>query len=256
MKINPLYVLPNAFTAGSVFLAMLSIIYASREDFSLACWMIMISMILDGLDGRVARLTGTSSKFGVELDSLADIVAFGVAPAMLVYFYIGQYYGRLGVVVCALFVIFGAIRLARFNVTTSNDPHFFIGLPIPSAAVFIVVWILVNEAYDFLKVASMPNSQFNPMNNDLEVLANQQNLLGYLLMAFVFVIGLLMVSNIRYPSFKKMQWNIKTFVILLLLCAVIVYRPIESLAFLMSAYVLYGILRWLFVLARIKRKSS
>ncbi len=256
MKINPLYMLPNAFTAGSVFLAMLSIIYASREEFSLACWMIMISMVLDGLDGRVARLTNTSSKFGVEFDSLADVVAFGVAPAMLVYFYLGQYYGRLGVVVSALFVIFGAIRLARFNVTTSNEPNFFIGLPIPSAAAFVVVWILLNEAYGFLKLPSVSYAQFNPLNNDLEALMNHQNFLGYLLIASVFLVGILMVSNIRYPSFKKMQWNIKIFVILLLLCAAIVYRPIEGLVFLINAYVFYGILRWLFVLTRIKRRIS
>lgn len=138
MKINPLYALPNAFTAGSIFLAIVSLVYTSQENFISACWAIIISMILDGLDGRVARMTNTSSKFGVEFDSLADIVAFGVAPAMLVYFYIGQYYGRLGIVVCALFVIFGAIRLARFNITVSSEPQFFIGLPIPSAAAFLV----------------------------------------------------------------------------------------------------------------------
>lgn len=253
MKINPLYVLPNAFTAGSLFLAIISIIYASQESFVLTCWMIIASMILDGLDGRVARLTNTASKFGVEFDSLADVVAFGVAPAMLVYFYIGQYYGRLGVVVCALFVIFGAIRLARFNITISSEPNFFIGLPIPSAAAFIVVWILFNESYSILEMPSTPKLDF--LDNNLELLIEAPSSLGYLLLGCVLLVGILMVSNIRYPSFKKNPWNLKTFIVLLLLCAITVYRPIESLAFLMSSYVLYGILRWFYLLTKIKKKN-
>lgn len=253
MKINPLYVLPNAFTAGSLFLAIIGIIYASQGSFVLVCWMIIASMILDGLDGRVARLTNTASKFGVEFDSLADIVAFGVAPAMLVYFYVGQYYGRLGVVVCGLFVIFGAIRLARFNITTSSEPHSFIGLPIPSAAAFLVVWILFNENYSFFKAPSAP--KLDVLDNNFNLLINAQVGLGYLLLGCVLIVGILMVSNIRYPSFKKNQWNLKTFIVLLLLCAITIYRPIESLTFLMSAYVLYGISRWFFLLIKIKRKS-
>lgn len=258
MKINPLYILPNSFTAGSMFVAILSIIAASKENFSWACWAIIISMILDGLDGRVARLTNTSSKFGVELDSLADIVAFGVAPAMLVYFYIGQYYGRLGVVVCALFVIFGAIRLARFNITTNTEPNFFIGLPIPSAAVIIVVWILFNETYSILSLPSTP--KLDMLDNDLSVFVSTPSALGYISLACMFIVGVLMVSNIRYPSFKKMQWNLKTFVVLIMLLGIVIYRPIESLTFLMSAYVLYGIIRWIYLVAKrrcylIRRKN-
>lgn len=252
MKINPLYVLPNAFTAGSLFLAVLSIVYASQERFVLVCWLIIASMILDGLDGRVARLTNTASKFGVEFDSLADIVAFGVAPAMLVHFYIGQYYGRLGVVVCTLFVIFGAIRLARFNVATSNEPRFFIGLPIPSAAAFLVVWILFNETYSILQIPSAPRIDF--LDNNLDLLTKSPSDLGYLFLGCVFVAGILMVSNIRYPSFKKVAWNLRIFIILILVCAITIYRPIESLTFLMSTYVLYGVLRWLYLLSKIKKK--
>ena len=88
MNINPLYILPNFFTAGSIFFGIVSIMLASNASFEWAAWLIVVSMIFDGLDGRVARLTNTSSKFGIEFDSLADIVAFGVAPAMLVYYYI------------------------------------------------------------------------------------------------------------------------------------------------------------------------
>lgn len=104
MKFNPLFILPNLFTAGSIFLGVLSVVFASKGNFENACWLILFSMVLDGLDGRVARLTNTSSKFGVEFDSLADIVAFGVAPAFLLYFYIGIDYGRVAFLL--LFVLF------------------------------------------------------------------------------------------------------------------------------------------------------
>ncbi len=108
MKFNPLFILPNLFTAGSIFLGVLSVIFSSKGHFESACWLILLSMILDGLDGRVARLTNTASKFGVEFDSLADVVAFGVAPAFLLYFYVGIDYGRVGMSVPAIFVILGA----------------------------------------------------------------------------------------------------------------------------------------------------
>ena len=245
MKINPLYVLPNAFTAGSIFLAIISLIWASQESFVWACWAIVASMVLDGLDGRVARLTGTSSKFGVEFDSLADVVAFGVAPAMLVYFYIGQYYGRLGVVVCALFVIFGAIRLARFNITTSSEPNSFIGLPIPSAAIVLVSWILFNETHYLLHLPSSP--KLDALDNNLVL----SGTFGYGVLCIVLLVGILMVSNIRYPSFKKVKWDLRIFVILLVLCGILIYRPIEALTFAISGYVLYGIIRWIFLLGKI-----
>ncbi|RDU74215.1 CDP-diacylglycerol--serine O-phosphatidyltransferase [Helicobacter anseris] len=229
MNINPLYILPNLFTAGSIFLGIASVILASRGGFEWACWFVLLSMILDGLDGRVARLTNTASKFGVEFDSLADIVAFGVAPAMLLYFYIGLDYGRYGVVASAIFVIFGAIRLARFNISTANtEPNSFIGLPIPSAAVILVLWILLDLEYGILK----------------------NTCLGFILLALAFILSILMVSNIRYPSFKKMQWNLKIFVVVVIVLCMAYLKPREVIGGLMSFYVLYGIARWIFVLIK------
>ena len=143
MKIDPLYLLPNLFTGASIYLGVLSIAYAFVERFEIACWLILISLIFDGLDGRIARLTGTTSRFGVEFDSLADIVAFGVAPAIILFFYGGYNYGKFGIVIAWLYVVFGAFRFARINfITNRNEPNMFIGLPIPSAAVFIVGWLL------------------------------------------------------------------------------------------------------------------
>jgi len=117
-------------------------IHATAGHFQQAAWLIFLALIFDGLDGRVARLTNSCSKFGVEFDSLADIVSFGVAPAMLLYLFAGEEFGRFGVVVTALYVIFGAIRLARFNVmSASTEPSVFIGVPIPTAAVFIALLV-------------------------------------------------------------------------------------------------------------------
>ena len=121
---NLLYVLPNLFTASSIFVGVISIVEASKDHFVLASWLILLALIFDGLDGRIARMTNTTSQFGVEFDSLADIISFGIAPAMILYFFVGDEFGRFGILVSALYVIFGAIRLARFNISTAKtDPQ-------------------------------------------------------------------------------------------------------------------------------------
>ncbi|PAF46922.1 CDP-diacylglycerol--serine O-phosphatidyltransferase [Helicobacter sp. 12S02634-8] len=233
MNINPLYALPNLFTAGSIFLGVMSIMLSSNAMFEGSCWLIVASMVLDGLDGRVARITRTTSKFGVEFDSLADVVSFGVAPAMLLYFYIGGEYGRYGIIVSALFVIFGAIRLARFNIATSeSEPNSFIGLPIPSAAVLIVLWVLVDVKYGIFGVEY-----------------------GYWILVAAFVLSVLMVSNIRYPSFKKIKWNLKTFIVLLIFLAIAFVKPREVFSICMTLYVVYGILRWVVLMVKMFLKK-
>jgi CDP-diacylglycerol--serine O-phosphatidyltransferase len=232
-KFRLIYLLPNLFTAGSIFLGMLSIIEASSGHFEKAAWFIVISMIFDGLDGRVARLTNTTSQFGVEFDSLADVVAFGVAPAMLVYFYIGHDYGKFGALVAALYVIFGAVRLARFNVTTGqNDPNVFIGLPIPTAAVFIVVWILMFLNYDL------------------------KGGYGLFLLLGMLVMSILKVSNIRYPSFKQtnMDRGSKTKILLsiITILSLAYLFPIEIITIIVTTYTLYGLFRATYYLMKKK----
>lgn len=225
------YLLPNLFTAASIFTGFYAIALSLESSFESAAWFIFLALIFDGLDGRVARMTNTASHFGVEFDSLADIVAFGVAPALLLYLYIGDAYGRLGIVVSALFIIFGSVRLARFNVTTSRiEPSVFIGLPIPTAAIMISIAVLLLERYEALdvyKVYTLP---------------------------LALVLAILMVSNIRYPSFKKM--NFKTFHFIRFLIGLIVVAmgifiyPIEGMAILAAGYLLYGPLRASFYLLR------
>ncbi|MDE5926468.1 MAG: CDP-diacylglycerol--serine O-phosphatidyltransferase, partial [Helicobacter sp.] len=230
MKIDPLYILPNLFTGASIYIGILAVSYAFVGRFELACWLVLVSLIFDGLDGRVARLTGTTSKFGVEFDSLADVVAFGVAPAMILFFYGGFHYGKFGVVVAGLYVVFGAIRLARFNVTTnSNEPNVFIGLPIPSAAVFVVSWLLFEM--EFLK----------------QYPQDSENIFLLPLMIASLIVAFLMVSNVRYPSFKKVSFEKISFgrviVLLMIILAILFIYPIFTIVILISLYVCFGPMR-------------
>ena len=221
-KINLAYLLPNFFTSLSAFFGVMSVIASSQGKFEKAFIYVVLSLIADGLDGRVARMTNTTSKFGVEYDSLADIVAFGVAPAMMLFFAIGSEYGRFGALVSGLFVVFGAIRLARFNVTTAElDPRYFIGLPIPTAAVVLSSWIMLDLKY----------------KGGLDLII----LLGALFLAF------LMVSNFRYPSFKKIDFNrtlaIKVLIIIIIIASFIYLYPVEGISFILSYYTFYGVYR-------------
>lgn len=223
-KSGVIYILPNIFTASSIFAGVVSIINSINGEFTTASWLIILALIFDGLDGRVARLTNTCSRFGVEFDSLADLVAFGVAPSILLYMYTGHDYGRIGIVTAALFIIFGAIRLARFNVMTSQvEPSVFIGVPIPTAAVFISILILLFEKYSILHNFS------------------------YILLGLSVLVSLLMVSNIRYPSFKKLNFSkryaLRLFVFVLCFALVIFIYPIEGVALIFMTYILYGLIR-------------
>ncbi len=222
MKIKFAYLLPNFFTSLSTFFGVMSIIASSQGKFEKAFIYIILSLIADGLDGRIARLTNTTSKFGVEFDSLADIVAFGVAPAMMLFFAIGENYGRFGALISGLYVVFGAIRLARFNVTTAeNDPRYFIGLPIPTAAVVLGSWVMLDVKYE---------SGF-----DITILV------------LALFLGFMMVSNFRYPSFKKLdlQKNIalKVLIFIIILASFIYLYPIEAISAILSLYAFYGVFR-------------
>ncbi len=222
-KANLIYILPNLFTASSIFVGVISIVEASKDNFYMASWLILLALVFDGLDGRIARMTNTTSQFGVEFDSLADIISFGIAPAMLLYFFIGYDFGRFGILVSAIYVIFGAIRLARFNISTAKtEPNVFIGLPIPTAAVFISMWIL---------------------------LFNKYNLQYYSIVLLFLALGvaLLMVSNFRYPSFKKVELDkpmvFKTMIILMLITSLLYLYSAEGFAIVILGYALYGPLR-------------
>ncbi|MFC2492541.1 MAG: CDP-diacylglycerol--serine O-phosphatidyltransferase [Campylobacter curvus] len=236
-KMQLMYILPNLFTAASAFLGVISVISSIQGNYTKAIIYVVLSLVLDGLDGRVARLTKTTSKFGIEFDSLADLVAFGVAPAILFYIVIGVQFGKFGALIAAMFVVFGAIRLARFNVTTGTyEPNVFIGLPIPTAAIVSVLWIGVYLDYEILQGFEW----------------------FYVLLQSVLAV--LMVSNIRYPSFKKMNLKqthvMRILVVLVVAFSMLYLYPFESATIVMSVYTLYGIIRAAIMFSKNSKKKE
>lgn len=217
-----IYLLPNLFTTSALFSGFFAMVAAVNGDFTTASIAIFIAMVLDGLDGRVARLTNTQSDFGAEYDSLSDMLSFGVAPALVAFIWILQDIGKTGWVVAFLYVACAALRLARFNVQIGSvDKKWFIGLPSPSAAAFVAASVWTFHSFD-------------------------ADAFGYkLLMLFVVgAAGLLMVSNIRYYSFKDVDLKGPVpFVFLLAIVlgfVVISIEPSVMLLLLFGAYVLSG----------------
>lgn len=216
------YILPNLFTSASLFSGFYAIVSAMEGRFEAAAVAIMISALLDGLDGRVARLTQTTTQFGVEYDSLADVIAFGVAPAILAFQWALKPFGRLGWLAAFMFAICGALRLARFNVQKSNeDVSHFKGLPIPAAAFFIASMILFVESWEgSLQIRSA------------------------MIITMIYVLSFLMVSTLHYFSFKKFDIrNKKPFNVLLtviLVSMIIAYKPKVMLFLITFAYIVSG----------------
>ncbi len=177
-----IYILPNLFTTASLFAGFFSIILAFSGRFDEAAWAILVGAAMDGLDGKVARLTGTASQFGIEYDSLADDVTFGVAPGMLAYAWQLHQFGKFGLAAAFLFCGCAALRLARFNVGVSTtSKRFFVGLPSPAAACMMATFVLFMPYYPEFMEPVLP---------------------GVALIVAV-VSPLLMVCRIRYFSFKE-----------------------------------------------------
>ena len=245
-----IYLLPNIFTAGNLFFGFLCIIRciqakycvegeAILEYYNQAVWCVFGSFICDGLDGRLARLGGRESLFGKEFDSIADVVSFGLAPAMMVFFLILSptnnypFFRKIGWIVGFIYLLCGAVRLARFNVITHpllpkeqklspKDAACFIGLPIPAGAGVIASLALLINRFD-LKAWAL------------------------VLPLLMLLVAWLMVSNVRYPSFKHIDWTTETkcraFVLIVSIAVIIFTFESLSFAILSLWYVFYGLIR-------------
>jgi CDP-diacylglycerol--serine O-phosphatidyltransferase len=217
-----IYILPNLFTAASLFCGFYAIISAMGERYEAAAVAIFVSGLLDGLDGRVARLTRSTSQFGVEFDSLADLVAFGVAPAILAFQWALAPFGRLGWLAAFMYVVCGALRLARFNVQKSvEDVSYFKGLPIPAAACLIASLVLFVSFWE----------------GELEARS-------YAILVMIYGLSFFMVSTIPYYSFKKLDFKrykpFNVLVSIILMALVIAYKPMVMLFLIMLLYTLSG----------------
>lgn len=232
-----IYILPNLFTTATIFLGVFAIIRATSGDFLTAAVCIVVAHVSDGLDGRIARLTNTESDFGVQYDSLADLVAFGVAPGILAYNWALGPWGHWGWLAASLYVTCGALRLARFNTQIAHvDKKSFVGLPIPAAADMVAATVLL---YFFFGGEGETSKHV-------------------LLLLMIYSLALLMVSNIRYYSFKDIDWRAQqpfyTLVGLVILVMFVVAQP-QILLFLgMLTYVASGPFGW--VRQRVKRRTS
>src|SRR5215207_966032 len=192
------YVLPSMFTLGNMFCGYACIVYAMRGEFTTAAPFIGFAMVLDMLDGRIARMTGTVSDFGIELDSLADVISFGMAPAILSFTWGLQPLGRVGWAVGFLFVAAAALRLARFNIQAGSvDKRYFVGMPSPAAAAIPAATVF---AYPYA------------LNTYAEAVP---------VIAMVLVPALLMVSTVRFRSFKTFDLQTRRSYTVLLLVAIV-----------------------------------
>ncbi len=178
-----IYLLPNLFTTAALFSGFYAIVAAINDRFEAAAIAIFVAMVLDGIDGRVARLTNTQSAFGMEYDSLADLVSFGLAPALLMYKWSLSSLGKIGWLAAFIYTVFAALRLARFNTQIDKvDKQHFQGLPSPAAAAFVAGFVWISHGYGFTSI----------------------NLTFPALMV-TLIAAVLMVSNIRYRSFKNLD---------------------------------------------------
>ncbi len=221
-----IYILPNLFTTGNLFCGFYAIISVFQEKFEYAAYAILLASVFDILDGIVARLSGAASKFGVQYDSLADLVSFGVAPALLAFSWALRPYGKFGWLAAFLFVACGALRLARYNVmAASGETKYFKGLPIPAAASMIAVTILLY--FELIETGGVKD---------------------VIILVMIYTLAFLMVSNIRYFSLKDLglatRKPLSSFVFVLLsvivLAIVVAMAPALMLFCCVLFYVLAG----------------
>lgn len=219
-KNRGIFLLPNLLTTAGLFSGFFAIVASMNGLFESAAVAIFIAMVFDGLDGRVARMTNTESAFGAEYDSMADIVSFGMAPALVMYNWGLSDLGKLGWLAAFIFVAGGALRLARFNTNLgTSDKRYFQGLAIPSAAAIVSGFVWVGSKYEI-----------DPSN------------VSYIAAVLTIAAGLLMVSNFRYHSFKDVDWRDRVpFIAILLIVLAFVVVATEPSLVLFSIFLLYAI---------------
>lgn len=232
------YLLPNTLTLCGMFAGFFAIMSAINGDFLYAAWAIVLANIFDGLDGWIARLTNTSTRFGIELDSLSDLVAFGVAPAIVMYKWTLFPFGRLGWAAAFLFVACGALRLARFNVQTGTPgSKAFKGMPIPGAATILASIIIFY--YTFWK--GIP----------------EQNLFFPVI---TILLALLMVSTLRYHGLKEIDFRERkpfwVLIIFVLVLFMLLIQPSTAIFIFAMAYLIWGIIENIYLFIKRKRMKQ
>jgi len=219
-KHKGIYLLPNLLTTAGLFSGFFAVVSSMNGRFEAAAVAVFVAMIFDGLDGRVARITNTQSDFGAEYDSMADMVSFGMAPALVAYNWGLSDLGKLGWFAAFIYVAGAALRLARFNTQVGiADKRFFQGLASPAAAAVVSGFVWLGVEYDI-------------NGNDI----------GLIVALITGLSGLLMVSNFKYNSFKEVNWNGKVpFVALLVILLVFIIVATEPALVLFIVFALYAL---------------
>ncbi len=244
---NFLYLIPSIFTAGNMFCGFFSIIMTIKNNFELAGWVIIVAILFDGLDGSVARLAKKQDFFGTEFDSLADMVSFCVAPMVLLYKQVLNNYNMPGIVIAFIYVLFGSIRLVRYNVFVIkeqlNKNLFFEGLPTTAAAGAIVSISLLLSALGLDYVRK--NIVFVVVPIVLKFLPG-----------IIIIISLLMITKLRYLSFSRLRFNkkvtLKMFTIIISSVLLIFAYPESTIFLVFGIYVISGLVDYLVRMYKIK----
>ncbi len=238
IKARGIYLLPNALTTAALFAAFYAIVAAMKGLFDVAAMAVFAAMLADGLDGRVARLTNTQTAFGAQYDSLSDMVAFGLAPALIIYSWSLAQLGKIGWLIAFVYAAATALRLARFNIQPVDyDKRYFQGLPCPPSAAVIASLVWLGDSY-----------QLNGMG-----IAIPSALVTLCMAAF-------MVSRIRYHSFKQIGLKGKVpffaVVILVLLIAGVAFAPPQVLFVLSLTYAFSGAVMTLWQIKKMRRSRN
>lgn len=247
MIVSGIYLIPSILTAANLTLGFYSLIASIREDWPMAAWAIIGSIFFDVFDGRVARWTKSTSKFGVEFDSLADWISFGIAPAVMAYLLVLKDYGRIGFAIALFYVICGALRLARFNLKSFSESEtspYFIGLPIPAAGGILASFVILYDIWSEGKRA-----------RTIKLVMKQIPAFYHLLPGIVFILAILMVSGLRYSSLKKTNLSkpktLRTFLVTILVCLMIYIYPQNTIFVLFVGYIFSGFLEYLWRIYRL-----
>jgi CDP-diacylglycerol--serine O-phosphatidyltransferase len=232
-----IYLLPNLFTTAALFSGFYAIASAISGRYETAAILVFVSLVLDGLDGRVARMTNTQSDFGAEYDSMADMISFGAAPAIVMYLWSLSSLGQVGLIGAFVHLAGGALRLARFNTQlATQDKNYFQGLPSPAAAALLAGLVWVSEKYAY-GVENLP----------------------WLVLILTVTTGLLMVSNFRYHSFKDINFKGKVpFVVMIFVMlgfAITLSNPATILCLFFFGYALSGPIVTIILMRRKRQKS-
>lgn len=232
-----IYVLPNSLTLCGMFAGFYALIAAIKGDYTQACWAVLVAAVFDGLDGWVARLTHSTTKFGIELDSLSDAIAFGVAPSVLLYKWALAPFGRVGWAAVFLFTACGALRLARYNIQMgSTERKSFTGMPIPGAALVAVTLVL------FYSELGLEHSK------------------SFFILLLTFVLSFLMVSTLRFHGAKEIDFRKRKpfwlLVALVVIFVIVVMHPPIALFVFAILYLAGGLMENAYLFFRDRRAGA